>query len=401
MFSIFSKKIERFSNVTFIGILVVIVAVVEEQIPFEFKVYANTISHLIREILMFILPFMVLPLIIHSFIDIKSNGGVYFILGLLLIVFLSNFFAIMLPYLVIKTGSFVNAINIVSLNTANQIINPQYSLNLPNVMTVYQAVIFGMIAGIYLSYNPIAYCITLINFCYKYSRMGFEKIFIKILPIYVFGILLKLMHEIDITTISIELGKLIILIYTLMLSYIICLFIIGKGGSIIKAIQAIKNAIPAAVVALTTMSSLITMPVTIKAAEKNTSSPHLARLIISTTANIHVIGDCICLSAFALIMIYSQNTHLPDLSVYTYFAFILSLAQFAAVSIPGGSITIILPILITQFNFTDEMASFIVALSICIDPFNTAGNVMGNSAFVTIIDRLYIRPQLLTISKIN
>jgi Na+/H+-dicarboxylate symporter len=65
----------------------------------------------------------------------------------------------------------------------------------------------------------------------------------------------------------------------------------------------------------------------------------------------------------------------------------VAVAQFSGVSVPGGSIIVILPFLTQYLGFTNEMCSMIIALSIFLDPVGTANNVLGNGAFAMIVYR--------------
>jgi Na+/H+-dicarboxylate symporter len=153
-------------------------------------------------------------------------------------------------------------------------------------------------------------------------------------------------------------------------------------------LQAFKNSLDAAIVGFSTMSSVVTMPVTLKAAEKNIKDAKVARITISTTVNCHAIGECISLPFIALTIYFISFGMLPDLSTYIHFAFFVAIAQFGGVAVPGGSIIIVLPFLSSYLNFSDEMTSLIIALSIFTDPIGTANNVLGNSAFAIIIYRI-------------
>lgn len=223
---------------------------------------------------------------------------------------------------------------------------------------------------------------------YLYSRKFLEKVFIPLLPLYMLGAILKITHEIDFVSLLPIFGDMILVIFIIQITYIGILFFIGSGGNFLQTITAIKNAIPAGIVGFSTMSSLTTMPVTLKAAEKNTQDPAISKITISTTVNCHDVGECISLPMIALMIIYMKTGAFPPFDAYLYFAFFVSLAQFSGVSVPGGSIIVMLPMLIQYLGFSDEMSSIIIAMSICTDPLGTANNVLGNSAFVMIISKL-------------
>nr|WP_269077747.1 cation:dicarboxylase symporter family transporter [Rickettsia felis] len=65
------------------------------------------------------------------------------------------------------------------------------------------------------------------------------------------------------------------------------------------------------------------------------------------------------------------------------------MAKFSVAAIPGGGIIVMLPILEQYLGFNTNMMSLITALYILFDPVITCANVLGNSAFVKLIDNIY------------
>ena len=65
------------------------------------------------------------------------------------------------------------------------------------------------------------------------------------------------------------------------------------------------------------------------------------------------------------------------------------LVQFAIPGVPCGSILVMIPLFETYFGFTTEMSAFITAIFILFDPIVTAGNVLGNSALVIMLTKIF------------
>jgi Na+/H+-dicarboxylate symporter len=66
-------------------------------------------------------------------------------------------------------------------------------------------------------------------------------------------------------------------------------------------------------------------------------------------------------------------------------------AQFAIAAVPGGGILVMLPLLETHLGFSGEMSALITALYILFDPAVTIMNVLGNSALVIFISKLFAK----------
>lgn len=382
---------KRFNIIILVLIAIVVSILFNNLIPTDLQIKVYTLSHLLKKLLMFLIPFLILPFFIRSIIEIKTKG-IYLIPFILLMVWISNFIALMIPY---ALGSYLipylGIKNIIITDPTKELLISLYDFNLPELLSITDSMLLGLIIGLIISFFLSPYISKLIDSIYNFSCKFFEKIFIPILPIYIFGTMLKITHEVDFISLLPILGNMLFFIIITQIVYITFLFFIGCEKNFSQTIYSIKNAIPAGIVGFSTMSSLVTMPMTLKAAEKNTKNHKVTKLTISTTVNCHDVGESISLPIIALTIIYITTGNIPTFPNYIWFVFLVSLAQFSGASVPGGSIAIILPFLTSHFGFTDEMSSLMIALSIFMDPIGTANNVMGNSAFVIIVDRLYSR----------
>jgi len=159
-------------------------------------------------------------------------------------------------------------------------------------------------------------------------------------------------------------------------------------GRIGQSIPAMMIAAPSYLTALGTMSSVATLPVSVACAEKNTGNRSLVQFAMPILANIHLMGDAVCVPLFALATMKLFFGVVPALGVYVVFLGYLCLAMLAVSGIPGGGIIVMLPLLQSLFGFTPEMLSIMTALYLLQDGFGTAANVMGDGALVIVLDRL-------------
>lgn len=380
--------IKDIKMILFIFIIVLGVIVFGEKIPVNIKNISYTASNIIRQNLMFILPFLIFPFIVTSIAEMKTKG-IYLISSILIMVTISNFISIMISYFVGKLWipflDFPFLEKLISRKESELL----FDLRLEPLLNMEYTMILALILGLYIGITGTQFFDSYFQRYMNFSRGFFEKVFILILPVYILGTIIKTTNEIDFQSLFPIFGRMIFLILCTQIIYITLLYYIGSGRNIRRTIYSIKNAIRPCLVGFSTMSSVITMPVTLKAIEKNIpEDPSSARVIISTTVNCHDIGECISLPMIALTIYYLTNGSFPDFVTYILFASLVTLAQFSSVSIPGGSIIVMLPFLIKYLGFTNEMCSMIIFLSIVLDPLGTANNIFGNGAFAMIVYKI-------------
>jgi Na+/H+-dicarboxylate symporter len=386
------KFFKEYYFLLLITLIIVLSINFEKSISIDNKILAFTVSCLLKEILMFIIPFLIFPIVARSIIEISSSSiSVLLVITLIILIFLSNLFSIIIPYIFgFGIIPYLGELDSMRSYKVTDAIYSTLELKLP-CFDIVKTTLLGIISGMVLSYLRNPYASKMLEHYYKISRLLLTKIFIVFLPLYILGTILKIINEIDLLSLIPIFGKTIILMFALQSSYILFIFFLGSGFQMIKCIKAIKNCFPAFVVGFSSMSSLITLPLTLKAAEINTKNSPIARLVVSSSVNCHDIGDCMALPLIALTIIYGITGQMPEIQTYLLFAVFAALTQFSAASVPGGSIIVLLPILTKYLGFTDDMGILIIAISILIEPIGTAMNVAGNSAFAIVTCKIYNR----------
>jgi Na+/H+-dicarboxylate symporter len=371
-------------------VLITFVFTVGDQLPLSVKNVFYSISTVIRQMLLVLLPFLVFPYITSSLSKLKGKGALLILsilLGAAFFLFLAILYSYGVSALCFPWFDFASNLQLSETNDVCSLID----LSFEPAFSIEIALISGLVCGLFLSYKPTP---SLLKFVDKYctaSTFFFEKVFTPLLPFYIFGLLLKLHHDNDCGNLFSVFKNVILLVIIAQALYIIFLFVIGSGGHIKKAFQSLKNALPAGLTGFSSISSVIALPVTLKAAEENVEDPNIAKLTIPTTVNCNALGDAVSMPLFALLLYYIAFQELPSLTAYLPFALTLTLAQFGAVSVAGGSVIIIIPVLISKLQFTHEMVGLLTAIAIFADPWGTGCNVMGNSGYVTFVDRYFNR----------
>lgn len=382
--------LQKYFFTILIALIIIFIVIFEKSISLNTKILAFTVSYILKEIFMFIIPIFIFPIIVKSIIEISSSSSSILILIVIIIfVFISNFISIVLAYVVgIETIPYLGVMREMEKYKTYETIYSMLRLNIIS-LDIIKTTIVAVFTGFVLSYIRCKFLIKTIEFYHRISKFFLSKIFIFFIPLYILGTFFKVINEIDFFSVIYFFGKIIILIFFVQCIYIFLLFLIGSGFTIKKCFLLIKNTLPAFFIGFSTMSSLLTLPTTLQVVEHNTKNCSFAKLTTSATVNCHDIGDCIALPLISITILYYITGLFPTLDNYLMFAFFAAITQFSAASIPGGSIVVLLPILEKYLGFTEDMGILIIALSICIEPIGTAMNIAGNSAFSIIMSKLF------------
>jgi Na+/H+-dicarboxylate symporter len=391
IFKRFVKFIYKYGFFFIVVTSVLFPALFGSYIHFDWIVVSYSVSVVAKKLLLGVLPFLIFPLIVNSIILVPSGIGKV-MLGIIAFVFLSNFTSVIIAYLL---AMFITQVVEIPNNfiTNSQSVYSLIDFNLYDIGLVNTS-IFAILVGIILRYVPKSYYLHVIKSYYQISRNILNRVFTFFLPTYIFGSILKFTYEINILSLLRIFGKLVLYLFLFQSLYISCLFLIGSRGNLKQCVFAIRNTLTAWLVGFSTMSSIITLPTTLKSVAKTTNNNSIAELTANTTVNCHDIGDCISLPLCALVLVYCISGMIPSFMLYLQFAFYVALMQFSSVSVPGGSVVVLLPLLGYYFGFTDAMGSLLIIISIFIEPIGTAMNVAGNNALALIMSKLFTKKQL-------
>jgi Na+/H+-dicarboxylate symporter len=159
--------------------------------------------------------------------------------------------------------------------------------------------------------------------------------------------------------------------------------------------KLITTMMPAGITGFSTMSGAVTIPVTLDCTERNVNHPTLARMVIPTTSNMHMLGDDITITLTAITLMLVNGMSLPGFVEFLPYVVGFCIAKLACVGIAGASLLVVLPVLKEHLGFSPEMVSLIITLYVLHDPFGTFHNVMGNGAFAIGLERIFVKLGLL------
>ncbi|MBQ7673987.1 MAG: cation:dicarboxylase symporter family transporter [Alphaproteobacteria bacterium] len=344
-----------------------------------------TISVCLRETLVFVLPFLLFSFIAVALSAIPKEG-MLFVLGLMVVVFISNFTNIMVSGLVgfgMLSGS--HSKDIIE-NSANFV--PFFEPQLPIIASTSHALFFGVLIGFLNSFYPNKYVTYIIKTLHSWVMIFMKRFFVPLLPLFVSGFLLKLFAEGRMTGFVAQNSAVYIKMFGFLFCYLLLWLAFAASFKRDRMIEILKNAFPAIITAFSTMSSAAALPLSLNAAEKNTKDKILADAVMPLTLNFHMVGDTIIVPILAMMVIITFNHPMPTTSEFIMFGVFFVLNKFAGGGVPSGTIMVTVPVLKQYLGFDDSMTAFIIALYGVIDPIATSGNVAANNFFVVIFQKI-------------
>ncbi|MDR1333921.1 MAG: dicarboxylate/amino acid:cation symporter [Holosporaceae bacterium] len=344
-----------------------------------------TISTFLRELLVFVLPFLLFSFVAVALSAIPKEG-MFFIFGLMLVVIVSNFINILISGAV--GFSILSGVEARPMPEAKQIFTPFLEFHLPHIAGTVQALFVGIIVGLINSLHPNKYVTLLISTLHRYVLKFMKSFFVPLLPIFVGGFLLKLFAEGRLTGFLEQNTSICLMMCGFLWCYLALWLMVAASFNCKRAVEIFKTAFPAVVTAFSTMSSAAALPLSLVAAEKNTKDKVLADAVMPLTLNFHMVGDTIVVPIMAMIVMLVFNHPLPNVCNFVLFGIFFVLNKFAGGGVPSGTIMVTVPVLKEHMGFDDSMIAFIIAFYGIMDPIATSGNVCANNLFVVIFQKI-------------
>lgn len=219
-------------------------------------------------------------------------------------------------------------------------------------------------------------------------QAGLTHIFIPLVPLYVIGFLFKIQHDESLGEMFAGYGPMIGLIVGVQLFSVLFFYFKANMGNFRDIKNSLGNVFPSGLVALSTMSSMATLPLTLEAAEENTKNKAVAQIMIPATTNIHHVGDSIAIPILIAVVLATTGIQAMDYGTFLLFTMYYMVAKFGVPSVPGGEVVVLCPILVEHFGFSPTMAGLLTTLYILMDPFITTTSVLCNGALAILMDKI-------------
>ncbi len=370
-----------------LALMLVIAYFFAPQIPLTLKRIFYTLSLNIKEVLTFVLPFIIFSFLFQGLVSLRSIA-IKFMIFIIPAIFLSGFVALQVAYFF---GKFIfsNQAAITQFTSLGKELTPLWEFSLPKLISINLTLFAGIILGLTFPLVSTVLSQKTSNLLAKVSSFILRSFFIPIIPIFIFGFLIRMAHEGHLEMIIKDYSWILIYIVSLSFSYSTLLYLIACGFNIKRTVQSIKNIIPALVTGFSTMSSAVAMPFLIEGAQKNSPHPQTVRAVIPLSINPHLLGDAMSISLFSFAILLSFGHTFPSFETYFVVCLYLLISKFGVAGIPGGGILVLTPVLAEHLGFDSTMISLITAIYILFDPFITAGNVYGNGAFAMLFANFF------------
>lgn len=354
--------------------------------------FFETINALFSNYLGFVIPLVILGLVAPGIVELGKGAG-RLLLITALIAYGSTVFAGYLSYgtaywiypHILDPSSFSAVDTSVEAKIA-----PYFTVEMPPLMSVTSALVLAFILGLTLASvkEKSQVMVGAISEFKDVVMLVITKSIIPVLPIYIFGIFLKLGAEGQVVSVIGLFMKVIVVIFVLHVGLLLIQFTIAGLIARKNPFKALWNMMPAYMTALGTQSSAATIPVTLSRSLTNGVRPELAEFVIPLCATIHLSGSM--LKIVACSMAISYMTGMPmDISLYSGFIFMLAITMVAAPGVPGGAIMAALAVLTSILGFDETQLGLIIAIYIAIDSFGTACNVTGDGAIAMVVNKFY------------
>ena len=350
-----------------------------------------TINSIFSNFLGFVIPLIILGLVAPGIAELGKGAGK--LLGITTLIaygstLFSGFFSYFttkwsLPILIEKGTSFSN-IN----DMAGSSITPYFTIDMPPVMSVTASLILAFLLGLGLTaVKGDTFKNALLEFR-ELITVVIVKAIIPVLPLYIFGIFMKITEEGQATVIMGLFFKVIIVIFIMHVMLLLFQYFLAGAISGKNPIKALITMLPAYMTALGTQSSAATIPVTLAQAKKNGVDPELADFVIPLCATIHLAGSTLKIVSCAYAIMWMLGMP-AGIDIFAGFILMLGITMVAAPGVPGGAIMAAVGILQSMLGFDQNAIGLMIALYITMDSFGTACNVTGDGAIALVMDKIY------------
>jgi Na+/H+-dicarboxylate symporter len=357
-------------------------------IPTEAKAALFAISLTLKAILFAILPFIIFSFLFGSIVALQ-NGAIAFIALLFIMVYCSNFLAIIGAEAMGHVAlSWLHIPENYQHTTLHEL-KPLWDFSIPRLIRNETALLGGLALGLVFSFYPNPMAVSIATRMSHLAGQFLRHIFIPILPLFIMGFVFKIQHDGMLERVVMVYGSVLFIVVTIQCTYIGALYFIAAKFSTSQFLFYVRNVLPAAFTGFTTMSSAAALPLSIIAAEKNTNDPEVGRAVAPASVNIHTLGSAIGMTTLAMATLLTFHQPLPTLFAAVTFALYYAVAKFAVAGVPGGAIFVAIPLLESRLGFTSEMSGVLTTAYMFFDPFGTAANVFGNGAFAIIFSKLF------------
>ena len=269
--------------------------------------------------------------------------------------------------------------------TEGEAFAPYFVLQLPPPLDVMSALALALMLGLGMRSVKADSLRKAITELQGLVMVSIEKAIVPLLPLYIFGVFLKMSAAGGMMDLVKNFLWIILLVTGMLVAWIVLLYLIAGVMAGRNPFKMLWQMMPAGLMAFATCSSAATIPVTLKAAKKVAHKENTVSFVIPLCANLHIpsvtIQFVIC--ALAVMMMVGQPLEMES---FLIFIMMLTVTCVAVPGVPGGVVAV-LPVLATVLGFSPEMQAVCLSIGILMDAPLTAANVLCDGAVCAIVDK--------------
>lgn len=376
-----------------VALAVVLGIALGQFMPHWFVRIFTTFDGLFSSLLSFTVPLLILALITSAIVETDKGVGKMLIWTLVLsyvstvIAGLFTYGVSDLIFPVMLDEQLDSTVDFVGGASSAGTLDPYFSIAFPPLMDTMSALLLSFILGFaIIKYNHRSIKSGVIELK-DVVMMIINSIILPLLPIYIFGMFLKMTVSGEMDMVIEVYSKVILVMIGLFIVWLLIQYVVAGIIAKRNPFKALRTMSPALFTALASSSSAATLPVTLRCANKMGVRRNVVDFVIPMCANIHLSGASIRTVALAVatMLMYGVPYNFP---LYFTFIMIFSITVLAAPGIPGGVIMAAAGMIQSMLGFSDPMIAIMITLSIALDSLGTAVNVTGDGALMLIVDKV-------------
>ena len=242
-------------------------------------VYFYSASVFLKDMLMVLLPFVVFSYLSSAILGLQKQA-LTLILWVFGLVILANMVNVFVAYGVAQ--AMVGFIKPICLDGSchKNSIEALWRIPLPSFFVSDKAMILGLIVGIIGSFFELPLINNIVSHIKHWSTKALNIAFIPFLPVYVFGFVLKIGFEGELSTLVTAYAPVFFLSSCTIQAYLFFWYWVGCNCNISATLKAIRNMFPAWLTGFSTMSSAATLPITLQCVEKNIPNKNMVNFMV-------------------------------------------------------------------------------------------------------------------------
>jgi Na+/H+-dicarboxylate symporter len=350
--------------------------------------FVVTFKELFGEFIIFVVPLIILLFITSGIACLNGNAGrtlgttvgIAYSSTVLAALMAAGVALLLLPQLV---GGQVSV-----AGSMDPLYTPFFVITMPPVMDIMTALILAFTFGIGLSMTKYGELTQVVDQGKNIIELLIKKIIIPILPFYIGCVFVQVTAEGQMFSVMKTFVLVLGLVVVLHFCWLLVLYMVAGLVSGRNPFTALKTMLPAYMTALGTMSSVATIPVTLRQTKRNHVSEEIADYCIPLCATIHICGSAITITVCTITVMYLLTTAVPVMATLLPFIFMLGIVMVAAPGVPGGAVMASLALLTSMLGFDSNEIALMIALYLAQDSFGTACNVTGDGAVAMILQKI-------------